>query len=294
MLDPNFFSLYVDDKSIANNIAAVPAFKTIIAEQSLSVIEPQHCRLELVEGQAFFRLPGKNTVVTVDFLTRLREHRFRQAVGKKELLYKALKGRGSLDGQKIVDATTGLANDALLMMVFGLQVHMIECNPLLFLALDFSLKRLQHQTVSEDLLFLQYPTKIVESLRAAKVEQGDAVNIMRNWAGERPDIVYLDPMYHHFSRETGQLGLGESRSKAAKGLKQTAAVGKEAQLLRQLTRITPAVNMAERNNTLLEVALDCAARKVVVKRAPKADFLAERKPASQVEGKSVRYDIYPC
>jgi len=44
---------------------------------------------------------------------------------------------------------------------------------------------------------------------------------------------------------------------------------------------------------MIEAALALAKTKVVVKRAPGAEWLGGRKPASSITGKATRFDIYP-
>ena len=44
---------------------------------------------------------------------------------------------------------------------------------------------------------------------------------------------------------------------------------------------------------MIEAALALAKSKVVVKRAPGAEWLGGLKPASSLTGKATRFDIYP-
>lgn len=80
------------------------------------------------------------------------------------------------------------------------------------------------------------------------------------------DVVYLDPMYPH----TGK----------------TALPQKEMQIFRDLT----AGDLDA--DALLEPALACARKRVVVKRPAKAPWLASRKPMLEMKGTQARYDIY--
>ncbi|MGJ8687280.1 MAG: class I SAM-dependent methyltransferase, partial [Spongiibacteraceae bacterium] len=81
-----------------------------------------------------------------------------------------------------------------------------------------------------------------------------------------PDVVYLDPMFPMS--------------------KKTALVKKEMRLFHSL------VGEDDGGEALLAVALQRATHRVVVKRPPKADYLAGRKPQLSVSGKAVRFDIY--
>lgn len=82
----------------------------------------------------------------------------------------------------------------------------------------------------------------------------------------RYDVVYLDPMYPHSGK--------------------TALPQKEMQIFRDLTGGDADAD------ALLEPALACARKRVVVKRPAKAPWLAARKPSLEMKGTQARYDIY--
>jgi 16S rRNA (guanine1516-N2)-methyltransferase len=83
---------------------------------------------------------------------------------------------------------------------------------------------------------------------------------------QRPDVVYLDPMF-------------PARSKSAQ-------VKKEMQVFHQLVGTDPDADQ------LLELARACAKKRVVVKRPRIAPELAAARPSYTLTGKSNRYDIY--
>ena len=107
--------------------------------------------------------------------------------------------------------------------------------------------------------------------------EGDSVDVMKNWQGRRPDVVYLDPMYRVTEQEP------------RRGLKKTAAVKKNMAFLQQFA----AHNSVAEDQLLFKSAVEMAGSKVVIKRAPGAEHLALQTPASSIEGKSARFDIYP-
>lgn len=100
---------------------------------------------------------------------------------------------------------------------------------------------------------------------------GTAVTLLdgtRSW-----DVVYLDPMYPHMGK--------------------TALPQKEMQFFRELTGGDPDAD------GLLALALPCARKQVVVKRAAKAPPLAGLPPSRSLKGEQARFDIYlprpsPC
>ena len=83
---------------------------------------------------------------------------------------------------------------------------------------------------------------------------------------QRPDVVYLDPMYPH-------------RRKAA-------LAGKEMRLLRQLA------GDDDDAPELLVAALACARRRVVVKRPRRAPALAGPPSGFQIVAPNTRFDVY--
>lgn len=184
----------------------------------------------------------------------LGNRRLRQASAATEGLIRAV---GARRGQRptVLDATAGLGRDAALLAERGCVVWMAERSPVLAAMLADALERLDQSPDGAGLaahLHL-YP--------------GDAIAFMRERAGpERPDVVYLDPMYP----ETG---------KAAKSRK-------DMQLLQHLLGTDPDPP------GLLETALRTARQRVVVKRPRKAPALAGPEPSHRITGKSTRFDVY--
>ncbi len=101
-------------------------------------------------------------------------------------------------------------------------------------------------------------------IESIKVYKKDALsNILKTTC----EVIYIDPMY-------------PATKKSAKNNKQMtflqSFVGHQGQ-------------MAE---DLFEQAKDSKAKKIVIKRPVKADFVCNKKPTSQVIGKAARFDVY--
>jgi 16S rRNA (guanine1516-N2)-methyltransferase len=96
---------------------------------------------------------------------------------------------------------------------------------------------------------------------------GNAIELMRGWQEQAPQVIYLDPMFPHRDK--------------------SALVKKEMRLFR------PLVGDDMDAPALLEAALALASHRVVVKRPRKAPCIEGPKPSHALEGKSSRYDIYP-
>ena len=172
----------------------------------------------------------------------------------KELLIKAV--GGSRNRAAVLDATAGLGRDSFLMASHGCSVTMCERMPVVAALLADGLRRAQRV---ED---------CVEIASRMRLHEGSAVEYLLNLAEvDCPDVVYLDPMFPVSGK--------------------SALVKKEMRLFHSL------VGLDEDSAALLDLALQRARHRVVVKRPPKAPYLAERQPQLSIAGKAVRFDIYP-
>lgn len=223
---------------------------------------------------------SKRASIAMDFSVLLKETRLQAASLQTELLAKAVLGRKSAQQQPLTvfDLTAGLGRDAMLLAALGCSVVAIERNPLL----AFLLQQAHQLALNSAMDALRKAANHISFTAADSVDYLDVCSPVAE--STRPDIIYIDPMY---------AGDGSSDQSAA-GLKKTAAVKKDARLLQHMDQIFFAGVEATVSNQaeLLESALNYAGLKVVVKRAPKADWLAGRKPSSSVRGKAVRFDVY--
>lgn len=192
--------------------------------------------------------------VTVDFASDALTFRRLHGGGKKEAIAKAvgLKGQDSLH---VLDATAGLGRDAFVLASLHCKVDMIERSPVVAALLQDGLNR----AALNPELAKWLPTRM-------QLLHGVAIDLLNNWQGHRPDVVYLDPMFPH--------------------RKKSAAVKKEMRLFQQL------LGPDEDADLLLEPALALAKKRVVVKRPSGAPFLAGKKPQIEMLGKANRFDVY--
>ena len=208
-------------------------------------------RLELRE-----RGPNAPGPVYVDFTTGASAYRRRFGGGRNQSLARAvgLKRGGS---PSVLDVTAGLGRDAFVLACLGCHVHMVERSPIIAALLRDGIERARrHHDVG---------ALVRERML---LSMADAQSVMRDLNdAERPDVVYLDPMYPKHCK--------------------SALVKKEMRLLRSI------VGGDEDAPALLAVALACARRRVVVKRPRAAVLLAGLQPAVQIAAKNTRFDIYP-
>jgi 16S rRNA (guanine1516-N2)-methyltransferase len=154
-----------------------------------------------------------------------------------------------------VDATAGLGRDAFVLAQLGCVVTLIERQPLIAALLEDALQR-----ASAD-------SEVGPIVARMHLLSGNAIDLMGAWAGEPPQVIYLDPMFPH--RE------------------------KSAQVKKEMRLFRPLAGDDDDASALLESALALATHRVVVKRPRKASAIAGEKPGYVLEGKSSRFDVYP-
>jgi 16S rRNA (guanine1516-N2)-methyltransferase len=188
-------------------------------------------------------------------------------LSKKQPLVKAFGQRV----RTIIDATAGLGHDAFLLACCGFEVTAIERNLVVFSLLRDGLRRAQLD-----------PRLRAASCDRLRITRGDARELLRQsvapshqatFAGacsptltEPPDAIFIDPMF-------------------PPKRKKSALAKKSIRLVRQL------VGDDADAGELLEIALQAARNRVVVKRADDAPPLRD-KPSLSFGGKLTRYDVY--
>lgn len=152
----------------------------------------------------------------------------------------------------IYDVTAGLGRDAFVLASLGCAVTMVERSPILAALLSDGLQRLAQDTEL---------TQIYQRLHFIHCN-----SIAWLATCESPDVIYLDPMY-------------PKRQK-------TALVKKEMRLLQTL------IGEDDDSPKLLDVALQKARQRVVVKRPKSAPPLSEITPHFSISSENTRFDVY--
>ena len=192
--------------------------------------------------------------LSVDFVQGPTGYRRHSGRGKNQLLGRAV---GLKHGTRhVLDATAGLCRDAFLLACLGCKVTAVERSAAVAALVFDGLERARRAGLKG----------LGDAVERITLHVGDARAILaRTAGGDRPDVIYLDPMYP-----------------ARKG---SAASGKELRILRRLVGDDP--DAAE----LFEIARGAASRRVVVKRHRHAPPLVPS-PDVQYPGRAVRYDAY--
>ncbi|WP_416308727.1 class I SAM-dependent methyltransferase [Neptunicella sp. SCSIO 80796] len=192
--------------------------------------------------------------VRVDFASDALTYRRQHGGGKKEAVAKAA-GIKTAERPSVLDCTAGLGRDAFILASLGCRVQMIERSPVVAALLEDGIRRAS-----------QYPDLAHWFSQRMQLLQGAATEKMQNWQDEKPDVIYLDPMFPH--------------------RKKSALVKKEMRLFQQL------LGPDQDADLLLEPALKMAGKRVVVKRPAGAPYLNNQKPQIEMAGKANRFDIY--
>lgn len=192
--------------------------------------------------------------VRVDFVEGAMAHRRQFGGGSGQMIAKAV-GVQSGIRPRVLDATAGLGRDAFVLASLGCEMTLIERQALVAALLEDGLAR------------AALSLEVAPVVARMRLLSGNAIELMRQWQGEPPQVIYLDPMFPHRDK--------------------SALVKKEMRLFR------PLVGDDLDAPALLDAALELASHRVVVKRPRKAPAIEGAKPGYVLEGKSSRYDIYP-
>ena len=208
-----------------------------------------------VNGLQFIELgPQAAGPIRVDFVEGAVAHRRLFGGGSGQMIAKAV---GIQQGVRpvVLDATAGLGRDAFVLAELGCSVTLIERQPLIAALLEDGIQRALADA------------EVGPIMARMRLIHGNAIDLMRAWNAEPPQVIYLDPMFPHRDK--------------------SALVKKEMRLFR------PLAGDDDDAAVLLASALALASHRVVVKRPRKAPAIAGEKPGYVLEGNSSRFDIYP-
>ena len=155
--------------------------------------------------------------------------------------------------RNIIDATAGLGYDSFILASLGAKVTLIERSQ--------KMHELLQNGINEGISF---GGKIEKIINRMELLFGDSKDILPKLT---PEVIMIDTMY--------------------KERKKTALVKNNMRLVREI--VGPDTDYIE----LLEVALNCAKNRVVLKQPRYAEPIKDIKKCShQIIGKTIRYDIF--
>ena len=220
----------------------------------LSPLNNDLLQLVVTDYHVELRAHDLGNAILIDFVSGKNAHRRQFGGGRGQPLAKAI-GLKKGATPTIIDATAGFARDAFVLANLGCQITLIERNPIIATLIEDALLR----AANDD--------DIANVIQRMSLINHDAVEYLTNLEKQnRPEVIYMDPMY-------------PSREKSA-------LVKKDMRLLHQLAG--PDTDSEQ----LLETARNTALKRVVVKRPKSAPFVGDQKPATSIESKNTRYDIY--
>jgi 16S rRNA (guanine1516-N2)-methyltransferase len=156
---------------------------------------------------------------------------------------------------RVLDATAGLGEDAWVLASAGCEVRAIERNRITNALLEDGLRRAAIDS-----------PQIAGRLRLESADSTEVLQLIgQGPASDRPDVVYLDPMF--------PLGRKTAERKAMRVLRMVSGDDPDS-------------------GELLDAALQAAAKRVVVKRPRLAACLPGPEPSVFHKGKSLRFDVY--
>ena len=162
-------------------------------------------------------------------------------------------GMKSNKNRNIIDATAGLGYDSFILASLGAKVTLIERSQKMY--------ELLQNGINEGISFGGEIEKIINRM---ELLFGDSKDILPKLT---PEVIMIDTMY--------------------KERKKTALVKNNMRLVREI--VGPDTDYIE----LLEVALNCAKNRVVLKQPRYAEPIKDIKKCShQIIGKTIRYDIF--
>lgn len=230
-----------------------------------SIVKPNHSEARFVFilsdlGLSLSQITDDNLLsIRADFYSPTVNYRRQEGGGKGQMIARAI-GLNSSTAPHVLDATAGLGGDAFVLASLGCPVTMVERVPEVHALLADGLRVACAWGSAKD-------QSLIAILKRMTLVESDAAEYMQALEDSRkPEVVYLDPMF-------------PLRTKSAQ-------VKKEMHVFHQL--ISKDVDA----DLLLQIAQECAQKRVVVKRPRIAPFLAGLEPNYTLKGRSNRYDIY--
>ncbi|NOQ93214.1 MAG: 16S rRNA methyltransferase [Methylophaga sp.] len=243
--------------SLDSNLAERSTLASSLAKDlnlTLSPLDSNTIQLVVTQHTVEIRVPSLGNPIYIDFVEGKNAHRRQFGGGRGQPLAKAI-GLKKGANPTVIDVTAGFGRDAFVLANLGCEIILLERNPLIATLLDDALIRAADNTDIGDVITRMSVTNI------------DAIEYLNNLEERHyPDVIYMDPMY-------------PSREKSA-------LVKKDMRLLHELAG--PDTDSEQ----LLTSARKTALKRVVVKRPKSAPFVGEQKPATSIESKNTRYDIY--
>ena len=248
--------LSVSYQSDFNHIKA----EAFAQQHQLNCISPDQISTELalIYTDEFIELRDmiNQTAIHVDFISGALAHRQQYGGGRGQAIAKAIGMKQGMAAPSVMDATAGLGKDSFVMACLGCSMTLVERSPFISQLVDDAIQRASSNA--------DFKALINRGFRLINTQASEYIKNLP--ASAAPDVIYLDPMYPE--------------------RKKTALVKKNMQILQKL------LGHDFDTDELIDAALKCAKKRVVVKRPKGAEVIGDRKPTMSIESKKTRYDVY--
>jgi 16S rRNA (guanine1516-N2)-methyltransferase len=259
---PNIFVSYADDSFLSQATALsvqlnlpLGGLNSIASKKAMKADYSVHLSST---GLSFISHGKVHGAINCDFTAGANHHRRSFGGGNGQMIAKAVGISGKFY-PKVLDVTAGLGADAFILASLGCDMQLIERNPIVHCLLRDGLDRALVSAMDD--------SELAGVINNIKLLNEDSISHLTEIESfNRPDIIYVDPMFPE--------------------RKKSAQVKKEMQALHQI------VGGDEDSHKILDIALQKALYRVVVKRPAHSDYLGNLKPNYSLEGKSTRYDIF--
>lgn len=232
-----------------------------IDDQTANPITPFDYLLVVTDHYLGLKKRNTKTLFHLNFLSGQLRYRSQQATRRNELLARAIGGKPH-QALSILDATAGFGRDSYILATLGFSVTLLERAPLIHLLLaDAIANAMKTPTIAP----------ILSRLTLINADAIDWLHHHQHRQHKQIDVIYLDPMF-------------PKREKSA-------AVKKESLILQDLL----SADGPDDDNTdgsLLQAAIACANKRVVIKRPRLSENIANQKPNFFLKGNSCRFDVY--
>lgn len=211
--------------------------------------------------------------ISIDFGSGKYQHRRQFGGGYGQPLARAVEAKPG-HTPLVCDATGGLGQDAFVFASLGCNVVILERSRIIFALLHDALQRAMSD---------HHVREIAEKMTVHHLDSRDLPGC---WpAGNRPAIVYLDPMYPHNNKSA-------AAKKGMQTLQRLLALEQPDQGKAADKMQTASDSVQTDEESLLFSALRTATRRVAVKRPLKAPALSGATPVGSIKSTNTRYDLY--
>ena len=201
------------------------------------------------QGLSFIPQSNHHGAIRCDFVAGGHRYRRNHGGGNGQMIAKAVGVSGKFF-PRVLDLTAGLGSDGFVLASLGCVLQLLERNPIVYQLLRDGLDRAASAALDDP--------ELDQIIKRMHLSHTNSINYLKQLSvNNYPDVIYIDPMFPE---------------------KKISSSKKEMQALHHI------VGADDDAEQILELALDRALYRVVVKRPAHSQFLGMRKPNYSLEG----------